>query len=40
LAIGYAQASLEIAREGSGHFRQCELCQHIEAKTASDRKAA
>jgi hypothetical protein len=40
LAMGYAQASLEIAREGLEHFRQCELCRYIEAATATDRKAA
>jgi hypothetical protein len=36
LAGGYAQASLEIARENLEHFRQCELCRRIEATTASD----
>lgn len=31
-AAGYAQASLEISREGLAHFRQCDICQASEAQ--------
>lgn len=34
-AAGYAQASLEIAREGLVHFRQCAVCQASEAQEAA-----
>lgn len=34
-AAGYAQASLEIAREGLAHFNQCAVCQASEAQEAA-----
>jgi hypothetical protein len=34
-AAGYAQASLEIAREGLIHFRHCATCQASEAQEAA-----
>ena len=32
---GYAQASLEIARESVVHFRSCPVCQAAEAREAA-----
>jgi len=38
--MGYAQASLEIAREGLEHYRNCDACRSFEAQNAPDRRAA
>jgi len=34
-SAGYAQASLEIAREGLAHFRECPICQVAEEPEAA-----
>lgn len=39
--MGYAQASLEIAREGLVHYRHCSVCQAAESEhSAAQRRAA